>query len=92
MTEPILQDFGGDEVLRDLHPDDYSYKVMTCEFKDESENNSKFMLEMRVNAKTEADVKQFLSALNKTSGCTFNIKNGRPDKRQGGGQRLSLLR
>ena len=35
MTEPILQDFGGDEVLCDLLPHNYSYKVMTCGLKDD---------------------------------------------------------
>ena len=85
-------DFEGYEVLRDLLPDDHDYKVINCEVEDQSENNLKFMLEMRVNVKSELDVKQFLSALNTSSGCTFNIKNGQPDKRQGGGRTLSQIR
>ena len=73
-------DFEGYEVLRDLLPDDHDYKVINCEVEDQSESNLKFMLEMRVNVKSELDVKQFLSALNTSSGCTFNIKNGQPEK------------
>ena len=85
------EDFEGDEVLRDLLPADHDYKVINCEVEDHSENNLKFMLEMRVNVKSEVEVKQFLSALNKSSGCTFNIKSGQPDKRQGGGRTLSHI-
>ena len=43
-----------------------------------------FDLEVRVNVFTIEDVKSFLGKLNESSGCTFNTKHGRPDKRPTG--------
>ena len=36
---------------------------------------------MRVGVKREAEVKVFLSSLNKTTVCTFNAQSGRADRR-----------
>ena len=36
-------DFEGDEVLLDLLPAVYDYKVIKCEVEDKSENNQKFI-------------------------------------------------
>ena len=44
----------------------------------------KFDLDVRVNVSSEQAVKQFLSELNTSTGCTFNVMNGRPDKSAGG--------
>ena len=52
----------------------------------------RFDLEFRVNAVSEVDVKSFLSQLNKSTCCTFNISSGRQDKRQYGAKAASSLR
>ena len=44
---------------------------------------------MRVGVKREAEVKVFLSSLNKTTVCTFNAQSGRADRRQSVGRTLS---
>ena len=44
----------------------------------------KFSLETRVNVSQQTSVKQFLSALNESTGCTFNIQTGRPDNNKEG--------
>ena len=62
MTEPISMGFSGEEIVRDLFPPDFEYKVVKCEVNEHSDNNSKFMLEIRVNVEDEKDVKQFLSS------------------------------
>ena len=54
--------------------------------------NLNFELEIRVNVKTEYDVKEFLAALNQSTGCSFNIKRGKPDLRQSGRKTLSQVR
>ena len=92
MSEECLQDSGGYEVVRDLLPPDINYKIVKCEMKDSSENTLKFELEIRAAVKTEAEVKVFLSSLNNTTGCTFNVQSGNADRRQSGGRTLSRLR
>ena len=82
MCGDILHDPASDELLRDLLPADYDYKIKKCEVKDQSEDNLKFNLEIRVSVKTEGEVKLFLASMNKSTGCTFNIQMGRQDKRQ----------
>ena len=52
----------------------------------------RFDLEFRVNAVSEVNVKSFLSQLNKSTCCTFNILSGRQDKRQYGAKAASSLR
>ena len=73
-----------EEVLRDILPSDYSYKVLNCEMQEMAEDNIKFSAEVRVNCLSETDVKGFLSELNISSGCTYNIAAGRQDKRHDG--------
>ena len=81
-----------DEVVLDLLPPGYVYKVVTFEINNNQRgNNSEFILEVRVDAKAEVEVKQFLSSFNQRSSCTFNLKNGRQDRRQKGGNTLSQL-
>ena len=66
--------------MLDLLPPGYVYKVEIND--NQRDNNSKFILEVRVDAKAEVEVKQFLSSFNPRSSCTFNLKNGRQDRRQ----------
>ena len=83
----------GTDVVRDLMPPDFEYKIVTCQVLDVSENSLKFDLEVRVDVKTEAEVKLFLSSFNTSSGCSFNLQGGRADKRQAaGGRSLSQVR
>ena len=92
MSGDILQVSASDELLRDLLPTNYDYKVKKCEIKDQCEDSLNFELEIRVGVKTEGEVKQYLALLNQTTGCTFNVQSGRPDKRQHGGKSLSQVR
>ena len=51
-----------------------------------------FDIELRVDVSSEDGVKTFLSELNESSGCTFNVKTGRPDKRPIGEKSRSTFR
>ena len=73
-----------EEVLRDILPSDYSYKVLNCEMQEMAEDNTKFSAEVRVNCLSETDVKGFLSELNISSCFTYNIAAGWQDKRKNG--------
>ena len=50
-----------------------------------------FNLEVRVNVKTIEEVKTFLGQFNHSSCCTFNVKQGRTDKKTTGGRARSLF-
>ena len=73
-------DFEG--FVRDFLPERYNYKVEKCEVTDRDLLNPKFLVEFRVDVDTEQDLKTFLSDFNSSSGCTFNTKSGRQDRRQ----------
>ena len=66
-----------EEVLRDLLPDDYQYKLVTCELKEFKEDNILFTAEKRVNCSSEEETKMFLSSLNISTSCTINVATGR---------------
>ena len=67
-----------EDIVAQLFPQNYKYKSMS----DMSDSElSTFKVELRVNVKTEEGVKIFLNELNVSSGCTFNIQSGRPDKK-----------
>ena len=68
--------------IMDLLPDSYSYKVQSCNVLSEDIENPKFELEVRVNVLNEDGVRHFLSELNESIGCNFNMLKGRQDKRQ----------
>ena len=70
-----------ESIVRELLPDDYDYKAIKCEVLNNEETNPKFVTEFRVNVLTEQELKTFLSKLNISSGCTFNVKQGRADKK-----------
>ena len=87
---------GGDpssDMVGDFLPSDYEYNILSCQVQNASEKALELDLHVRVDVKTEAEVKLFLSALNTSSGCSFNLRGGRPDKRQeAGGRGLSQVR
>ena len=67
-----------ENAIMEIFPQNYEYKIVS----DISNSNmSTFKVELRVNIKTEEEVKIFLNELNESSGCTFNIQSGRPDKK-----------
>ena len=70
--------------MRDILPDGYEYKILRCNEGELKDDNMSFTAEVRVNCQTEADVKQFLSDFNISSGCSYNMAVGRQDKRQEG--------
>ena len=72
------------DLLRDLFPPNHDYKVKHLKHNDQIEENFNFELEI----KTECEVKEFLAALNQSTGCTFNVMRGKPDRRQSGGRTL----
>ena len=76
------------DLLRDLFPPNQDYKLKLLKHKGKSEENFNFELKIWVNVKTECEVKEFLAALNQSTGCTFNILRGKPDRRQSGGRTL----
>ena len=83
MHSPSLTD-----IVEQFMPESYDYKIVSGS----SRCLSHFEIEIRANVTTEAGVKQFLSELNVTSGCTFNTQSGRPDKRQDKNSSRSKLR
>ena len=40
----------------------------------------KYLLEVRVNVRDQASVKVFLSEFNESTYCTFNMQSGKPDR------------
>ena len=70
--------------MQELLPEQYNYKVVAFNVKEQSEQNIKCDIEVRVDVRTVHAVKTFLGDLNTSTGCTFNIQSGRPD-RQGSG-------
>ena len=92
MSNNYDPDLVTNDLLRDLFPQSQEYKVIHLENNDLGEGNVNFELEIRVNVKTEGEVKAFLAAFNQSSGCTFNILRGKPDRRQSGGRTLSQIR
>ena len=62
-------------------PQGYEYQAVKCEVFNNDEENPKFLTEFRVNVDTEQELKSFISKFNTSSGCTFNIQSGRPDKK-----------
>ena len=71
-----------DCLLTDFFPSDYQYKVVSHLVEENSVHNIKFDIELRVNVDNREGVTKFLSELNRSSQCTFNIKHGRQDKTQ----------
>ena len=78
------------DVLRDFLPENYQYKIIKCD--DKNNNGEEFDIEVRVNVTTEHGVKNFLAEFNSSSGCTFNCQSGRQDKHQDGGSARSRYR
>ena len=86
----LLDGVCADKVVLDLLPPGYGYHVVTFEINDNKcDNNSKFILEVRVDTKAEVEVTQFLSSFNQSSSCTFNLKNSRQYRRHKDGNTLS---
>ena len=82
MTEVLRGGGATEEVLWDLLPEEYEYKLLKFEMTEFQEDNIHFTAEIRVNCNSEGEVKVFLSTLNISTGCTFNIASGRQDKKQ----------
>ena len=73
---------GSDDLVDSLLPQVYEYKVISCDIVETSSflvGGMNFDLEVRVNLGTVEDVKTFLTKLNDSSGCTFNVDTGRND-------------
>ena len=82
---------GSDDLfLQELLPENYDYKVIAFNVKEQTEENVKCDIEARVDIKTVEGVKIFLTDLNTSTGCNFNMKTGRPD-RQGKGINPRML-
>ena len=60
-------------------PEGHSFKFVKYDLEQNNLQELKFCLETRVNIDSPANVKQFLSLLNDSTGCTFNVQTGRPD-------------
>ena len=69
-----------EELLLGILPQGYSYQFTRYKIHQHSGDEVQFTLEMRVNVCDQNNVKLFLSELNDSSHCTFNIKSGKPDR------------
>ena len=72
------------ELILSFLPEGYKYKIVQHSVIDQSSADVKFDADVRVNVKTEHELKQLLSEFNSSTGCTFNVMSGRPDKLPGG--------
>ena len=75
------------DLLDSFLPQGFQYKVISSEFVGASSSTFdqvNFNLIFRVDVSSIESVKHFLRELNKSSGCTFNIKHGRQDKKPSG--------
>ena len=86
--EPVV-DNEKNALILDLLPKNFTYKILKyiCD-----ENMFNFDLVFRVNVKTVSEVNNFLSELNRSLGCSFNIRSGRPDRHQNNTAARSQLR
>ena len=75
---------GLEDLVKNLLPDNYKYKVVSHNMTEYSEKDISCDLEFRVNVTSEEAVKKFLSDLNISTGCSYNIQSGRQDKRPKG--------
>ena len=69
-----------ENLLHAMLPEGYDYKFVKYDLQQNNLQEIKFCLETRVNVKNHSNVKQFLADLNDSTGCTFNMQSGRPDK------------
>ena len=68
-----------EELLLSILPGEYEYKFGSYNVGQNSLKDIKFNIEARVNISNKKGLKLFLKQFNESSGCTFNIKSGRPD-------------
>ena len=94
-----LQGLGGrltqEDIVETFLPGSYQYQIISCKIVETSSpavNSVNFDLEIRANVHSIEAVKKFLSCLNSSSSCTFNILSGRQDKKSSGeGKRTQAL-
>ena len=80
------------QLIMELLPDQYSYHVVKFEVVSTNTSDLNFELETRVNVTAVDEVKHFLELLNGSTGCTYNIQSGRPDRIQDGAASRSKIR
>ena len=69
-----------EELILGVLPQGYSYQFSHHKIHQQNGDEVQFTLETRVNVCDQNNVKLFLSDLNKSSHCTFNIQSGKPDR------------
>ena len=69
-----------ENLLLAMLPEGYQYKFVHYELEQNNLEEIRFSLEARVNVTEQKGVKLFLSQLNQSTGCTFNLQSGRPDR------------
>ena len=89
MCSPLNEAKG---LLNDFFPSEYEYKVVSHLIAEQSVQNFKFDIELRVNVDSREGLNKFLSQLNQSTQCTFNIQSGRQDKTQSGDNPRSSYR
>ena len=74
------------EWIKDILPLGYDYKLIKWEIASTTSdtNDLKFDFEFRVNVDNEESVFKLINDFNVSSGCTYNVKTGRQDRRQSG--------
>ena len=83
---------GLEDLVKNLLPDNYKYKVLSHNVTEYSEKTISCDIEFRVNVTSEETVKTFLSDLNISTGCSYNIQSGRQDKRPTGDNARTQIR
>jgi hypothetical protein len=61
-------------LLLAMLPEGNSYKLVNYKLEQNNLQEMKFCLEARVNVSNQCNVKLFLSELNHSTGCTFNMQ------------------
>ena len=67
-------------LLLAMLPEVYHYKFLNYNLEHNNLQEMQFCLETRVDVGTQDNVKLFLSELNHSTGCTFNMQSGRQDR------------
>ena len=83
---------GVSDLMKNLLPERYLYKLIFHHVNEYTENTISCDLEFRVNVNSEKEVKTFLSDLNSSTCCSFNIQSGRQDRRPKGDKARSSSR
>ena len=85
-------DEGKEDLIKILYTSNYDYNVMNCNLTEYKEKYIQCNIYLRVNVNNKESVQRFLSEVNTSSACSYNVQSGRPDKRPAGDSARSQFR